>query len=80
MFETIAISVLIVAISVILLAIQMLLKKKGNFPDLHISNNQALYKRKVYCAQVQDRKARLQKRWKVVERTQNNQKNTYIVK
>ncbi len=58
MFETILITLLIVAISFLLLSVKMLLVKGGKFPNGHVSNNPKLKKYGVGCAQSQDREAR----------------------
>lgn len=52
---------LIVAICIILLAIQILLKKQGRFPNIHVSNNPAMRKNGIKCVQAQDREAQLKK-------------------
>lgn len=61
MLETLLISMLIVAICIILLAIQILLKKQGRFPNIHVSSNPAMRKNGIKCVQAQDREAQLKK-------------------
>ena len=48
------ISGLMVALVLILLGIKILLKKKGQFPDTHISHNKEMQKRGITCAQHTD--------------------------
>ncbi len=61
MLETILVSVLIVAICIALLAVQILLKKDGKFPGIHIGDSPAMRKKGIKCVQAQDREARMQK-------------------
>ena len=58
MFETILITVAIVAISFVLLGVKMLLVKGGKFPNTHVSGNPKMRECGVGCAQSQDRVAR----------------------
>jgi len=48
------ISVLMISLVLILLGIRILLKKKGQFPDTHISHNMEMRKRGISCAQKTD--------------------------
>ncbi len=68
MFETILITVLIVAICIALLAIKILTKKNGKFPNTHVSGSKAMRQRGIGCVQSQDREARSQKKIDVAER------------
>jgi len=43
-----------VSVVLILLGISILLKKKGQFPDTHISHNKEMQKRGISCAQKTD--------------------------
>lgn len=56
MFETILITVIIVALAVVFLAINII--RGGKFPNTHVGGNKALQKRGISCAQSQDREAR----------------------
>ncbi|MCK9180014.1 MAG: hypothetical protein PHQ88_08780 [Bacteroides sp.] len=56
MFETILITVLIVALAIVLLSVNIIRGKK--FPNTHVSGNKGLQKYGVTCAQSQDREAR----------------------
>ena len=49
----IAVGVLLLAM--ILLALKIIFTKKGKFPPLHISENSAIRKKGIGCAQSQDR-------------------------
>lgn len=71
MFETILITVLIVAICIALLAIKILTKKNGKFPNTHVSGSKAMRQRGIGCVQSQDREARSKKKINVVERVEN---------
>lgn len=68
MFETILITVLIVAICIALLAIGILIKKNGKFPNTHVSGNKAMRKKGIGCVQSQDREARMKKKICVEEK------------
>lgn len=57
MWETVLVTVGIVALSIILLAIKIILVKGGKFPDTHISGNQAMKERGIGCAKSLDREA-----------------------
>jgi hypothetical protein len=48
------ISVLMISLILILLGIKILLKKKGQFPDTHISHNKEMRERGISCAQKTD--------------------------
>lgn len=68
MFETILITVLIVAICIALLAIKILTKKNGKFPNTHVSGSKAMRERGIGCVQSQDREARKKKKISVKEK------------
>lgn len=68
MFETILITVLIVAICIALLAIKILIKKNGKFPNTHVSGSKAMRERGIGCVQSQDREARKKKNISVKEK------------
>jgi len=48
------ISGLMLTLVLVLLGIRILLKKKGHFPDTHISQNKEMQKRGITCAQKTD--------------------------
>ncbi|MBR1655587.1 MAG: hypothetical protein IKH14_00675 [Prevotella sp.] len=58
MFETLLLSVLIIAIALILLLVKVLLKKNGSFSSQHIHDNPAMRERGIDCVLEQDRKMR----------------------
>lgn len=58
MFETLLLSVLIIAIALILLLVKVLLKKNGSFSSQHIHDNSAMRERGIDCVLEQDRKMR----------------------
>lgn len=49
------ITLIIVAIAFLGFALRVLLKKKGQFPEIHIGHNKEMRKRKIYCAKVMDK-------------------------
>ncbi|EGJ71508.1 hypothetical protein Bcop_1309 [Bacteroides coprosuis DSM 18011] len=63
MFETILISIAILAISLLLLGIKMLFVKGGKFPNTHVSGNPKMRECGVGCAQSQDRASRKRSRY-----------------
>lgn len=48
------ISLLMLTLVLVLLGIRILIKKKGQFPDTHISHNKEMQKRGITCAQKTD--------------------------
>jgi hypothetical protein len=56
MFETLIISVLIVAICIIFLSVGIMIK--GRFPSTHVCGNKAMRQRGITSAQAQDAAAR----------------------
>jgi len=57
MLATILLSSIIVGIAVIFLAINIIVKKNGKFPEIHIGKNKAMAERGIKCAATQDREA-----------------------
>jgi hypothetical protein len=57
MFTIILSTIVILAVCVVLMGIRVILKKDGQFPDMHIGNSKALRERGIYCAKTQDREA-----------------------
>ena len=51
----------------LLLALQILLKKNGKFPNIHVSGNPAMRKQGIRCVQAQDREAQRSKKLSVNE-------------
>jgi hypothetical protein len=47
-------SAVLVALAIILLGIRILLRKKGEFPSMHIGDNAALRKKGITCVKAQD--------------------------
>lgn len=68
MFETILITLLIVAVCIALLGVNLFFVKGGKFPNTHVSGNKKLREMGVGCAQSQDREARKTNRLAVSER------------
>jgi hypothetical protein len=42
---------------IVLLSVQVILKRDGRFPDMHIGSHAALRERGIHCAKTQDRDA-----------------------
>jgi hypothetical protein len=49
------VSIILVAIAFALLGINMLIRKNGKFPNIHIGGNKELAKRGIFCATTQDK-------------------------
>lgn len=49
---------LIIAISVVLLSLNLILKKNGRFPSMHIHDSEDMKKRDISCVIDQDKDAR----------------------
>ncbi len=57
-WKVILLSVVLMALVAVLMSVTILIKKKGQFPNLHIGANKELAKRGISCATTQDRMAR----------------------
>ena len=55
MIKTILIGIVILLAAVLLMGMKVFFSKKGKFPDLHISNHEAMKERGITCATSQDR-------------------------
>lgn len=71
MLKIISFTVLIVAICIVLLCVKILFQKNGRFPNMHVSGNKALQKKKIGCVQSQDREARRINPHAIAERKNN---------
>lgn len=58
MWQTLLLTLLIIAISFALLAITIIIKKNGRFPNTHVGGNKHMRKRGIGCARSQDKAAR----------------------
>lgn len=58
MIQTIIVGAILLFIVILLMGIRVFFTKKGEFPDIHISNHQAMKDRGIRCATSQDREAR----------------------
>lgn len=54
---------LIIAISVVLLCINVIFKKGGRFPSMHIHDSDAMKDRNIHCVIDQDKEARANERF-----------------
>ncbi len=57
MIKTILVGITVLFIAILFMGIKVFFTKKGKFPDLHISNHQAMKDRGISCATSQDREA-----------------------
>lgn len=57
MIKILLLSIVLIAIVFLLFSVNILFKKKGEFPSLHISENKEMTKRGITCATSQDRAA-----------------------
>lgn len=55
MIKTILIAIVILFAAILLMGMRVFFSKKGKFPDLHISNHDAMKERGITCATSQDR-------------------------
>lgn len=55
MIKTILIAIVILFAAILLMGMKVFFSKKGKFPDLHISNHEAMKERGITCATSQDR-------------------------
>ncbi len=53
--QILVISTILIAVAFVALAIQILIKKKGKFPNTHISSSKALRDKGITCAQSFDK-------------------------
>ena len=58
MFETLIISVLIIAIAMALLCVKVLFRKGGTMSSQHIHDSEAMKERGIHCVMDQDREQR----------------------
>lgn len=57
MIKTILVGITVLFIAILFMGIKVFFTKKGKFPDLHISNHQAMKDRGISCATSQDRES-----------------------
>ncbi|MCA1745373.1 MAG: hypothetical protein LC643_06690 [Bacteroidales bacterium] len=57
-WKVILLSIGLMALVAMLMSVRILLRKKGQFPNLHIGANKEMAKRGISCATTQDRLAR----------------------
>ena len=57
MWATFLLTLIIVGIAVIFLALNIIVKKNGKFPEIHIGKNKAMAERGIKCTATQDREA-----------------------
>ena len=71
MFETLLISVLIIAIAMVLLLVRVLFVKRGEFKSQHIHDSEAMRERGIHCVMDQDRELRTKSPFAVDERKED---------
>jgi hypothetical protein len=54
-WNVLLISIILLAIAFALLGINILIRKNGKFPHIHIGGNKELAKRGIFCATTQDK-------------------------
>ena len=57
MWKTFLIVAIILLVAVALLSANILLKKNGKFPNIHVGSNPAMRKRGIGCVESQDKQA-----------------------
>lgn len=57
-WKVLLLSIVLMAFVAVLMSVRILLRKKGQFPNLHIGANKEMTKRGISCASSQDRLAR----------------------
>jgi hypothetical protein len=57
MWKTFLTVAILILAAVVLLSANILLKKNGKFPNIHVGSNPAMRKRKIGCVESQDREA-----------------------
>jgi len=57
-WKVLLLSIVIMAFVAVLMSVRILLRKNGQFPNLHIGANKEMSKRGISCASSQDRLAR----------------------
>ncbi len=57
MVTTLLLTVLIIAIAMVLLCVNVILKKDGQFPSMHIHDSKAMKQRNIHCVVDQDHEA-----------------------
>ncbi len=57
-WKVIGLSIILMTFVAVLMSVRVLLRKRGQFPNLHIGANKELAKRGITCATTQDRQAR----------------------
>jgi hypothetical protein len=62
MLKLLVISILLMAVITALMSIRILLKKNGRFPNTRIGGNRTMARRGIFCASVEDKIARKDRR------------------
>jgi len=71
MWKTFLTVALILLAAVALLSVNILLKKNGKFPNIHVGSNPAMRKRGIGCVESQDRQAQKSNPMAVKEKANN---------
>ena len=57
MWKTFLTVVVLLLVAVALLSVNILIKKNGKFPNIHVGSNPAMRKHKIGCVESQDKQA-----------------------
>ena len=57
MWKTFLTVVVLLLVAVVLLSANILIKKNGKFPNIHVGSNPAMRKHKIGCVESQDKQA-----------------------
>lgn len=71
MWKTFLTVALILLAAVALLSVNILLKKNGKFPNIHVGSNPAMRKRGIGCVESQDKQAQKSNPMAVKEKANN---------
>lgn len=71
MWKTFLIVAILLLAAVALLSVNILLKKNGKFPNIHVGSNPAMRKRGIGCVESQDRQAQKSNPMAVKEKANN---------
>ena len=71
MWKTFLTVVILLLAAVALLSANILLKKNGKFPNIHVGSNPAMRKHKIGCVEAQDKQAQKSNPLAVNEKTNN---------
>ena len=71
MWKTFLTVVVLLLVAVALLSVNILIKKNGKFPNIHVGSNPAMRKHKIGCVESQDKQAQKSNPLAVSEKSNN---------